>query len=271
MLKQMLLTGVMSLGFGLTSAQAAQQVEEKEKPVRVSSVVVEKKDVLEQYPTLKKPNKEVPVDELLRELNEAKEREIREHDEYLRKQFIESERKRIEQERLARIEQERVARIERERVARIERERQERIKRVEHERQERIERESEQRKPDQTSTQQSKPVTTSEQAVSSLNIEFTYYTALCDSGCTGITATGLDVRNTTYYQGMRIIAVDPGVIPLYSIVRFELNGMMVKAIALDKGGHIKGNRIDMLVSSEREASALGRGTKRVEILRLGDK
>src|SRR5690606_1324618 len=44
--------------------------------------------------------------------------------------------------------------------------------------------------------------------------EATFYTAFCPTGCTGITATGIDVRNTIYYEGKRIIAVDPKVIPL---------------------------------------------------------
>lgn len=99
-----------------------------------------------------------------------------------------------------------------------------------------------------------------------IDIEFTYYTAFCDTGCIGVTASGYDVSNTIYYEGMRIVATDPSVIPMYSILEFEFNGDIIKAIALDTGGSIKGNRIDMLVSSRKEAYALGRNMKEVTIL-----
>lgn len=102
-----------------------------------------------------------------------------------------------------------------------------------------------------------------------INAEFTYYTAFCDTGCIGVTASGYDVSSTIYYEGMRIVATDPQVIPMHSILEFEFNGEIVKAIALDTGGAIKGNRIDMLVGSRKEAYALGRNTKEVTILRLG--
>lgn len=106
------------------------------------------------------------------------------------------------------------------------------------------------------------------QVVKTLYIEFTYYTANC-KGCSGKTYTGYDVRNTVYYNGMRILATDPNVIPTYSIVRFEFNGEMVTGIALDKGGAIKGHKVDMLVATRQEAITLGRQVKKVEILRYG--
>src|SRR5690625_436797 len=50
----------------------------------------------------------------------------------------------------------------------------------------------------------------------------TFYTAQC-AGCSGITKTGYDVRQTVYSEsGRRIIAVDPSFIPLGSIVRVKL-------------------------------------------------
>ena len=51
----------------------------------------------------------------------------------------------------------------------------------------------------------------------------------------------------------RTIAVDPRIIPLGSKV--EINGRIY--IAEDTGGAIKGNRIDMCVSSHSEAYAKG--------------
>lgn len=102
-----------------------------------------------------------------------------------------------------------------------------------------------------------------------VNAEATYYIAMCDTGCTGITATGVDVRGSIYHEGMRVIAVDPNTIPLYSIVEVTVNGSTFKAIALDTGGDIKGNRIDILVGSTSEARKLGRNSATVKILRSG--
>lgn len=100
---------------------------------------------------------------------------------------------------------------------------------------------------------------------------FTYYTANC-KGCTGITATGIDVRNNATYNGMRIIAVNPNVIPYWSIVQVTLdNGHTFKAIALDTGGKMRQspNYIDVLVNNEAEAYTNGVDTGTIEILRKG--
>lgn len=97
----------------------------------------------------------------------------------------------------------------------------------------------------------------------------THYSSTCD-GCSGITATGVDVTRTIYENGLRIIAVDPRVIPLSSIVRVKYaDGMTFKAIAGDVGGAIKNRRIDVLVASENEAYQLGKQTVTVTILKDG--
>lgn len=97
----------------------------------------------------------------------------------------------------------------------------------------------------------------------------TYYGPDC-AGCSGTTATGIDVSRTIYANGLRVIAVDPRVIPLGSIVRVEYaDGTTFKAIAGDTGGAIKGRRIDILVSSENEAYRLGKQTVTVTILKYG--
>lgn len=97
----------------------------------------------------------------------------------------------------------------------------------------------------------------------------THYTYRCD-GCSGITATGIDVTRTIYEKGLRIIAVDPRVIPLGSIVRVKYaDGTTFKAIAGDVGGSIKNRRIDVLVASESEAYRLGKQTVTVTILKNG--
>lgn len=100
--------------------------------------------------------------------------------------------------------------------------------------------------------------------------EATAYVALCDTGCTGITATGVDVRNTIYHAGHRVIAVDPSRIPLGSIIRVNLaDGTSFIATAQDTGGHINNYRIDLLVSSVEEAWAFGRQSVGIQILRNG--
>lgn len=101
-----------------------------------------------------------------------------------------------------------------------------------------------------------------------INVEATFYTAFCDTGCTGVTATGLDVSSTIHTpEGLRVIAVDPGVIPLGSTVRVTLaNGDSFTAKASDTGGAIKGNRIDVLVSDEATAYKLGRQAATVEVI-----
>ena len=89
-----------------------------------------------------------------------------------------------------------------------------------------------------------------------MNFKATAYTSTC-KGCTGITYTGFDVRNTIYKDGQRIIAVDPDVIPLHSRVEIDTGNRLIEAIALDIGGAIQGNKIDLLVETEDEAYRWG--------------
>lgn len=98
------------------------------------------------------------------------------------------------------------------------------------------------------------------QGTTSVNFEATAYTAFCSTGCTGVTATGLNVANTIYApSGRRIVAVDPVVVPLGSVVLVTLaNGQSFEAQAEDTGGAIKGNRIDILVATHAEAVNFGR-------------
>ena len=61
-----------------------------------------------------------------------------------------------------------------------------------------------------------------------------------------------------------IVAVDPRVIPLHSILFVEGYGL---AIAADTGGAIKGNRIDVCVSSRSEMANWGRKKVKVHVLK----
>lgn len=92
----------------------------------------------------------------------------------------------------------------------------------------------------------------------------------------GITATGADLSGHTLHSA-RAIAVDPNVIPLGSKVRIRfydeslsyLNGIYR---AVDTGGAIKGNRVDLFfgdtqsVEPSREALSFGRREAKLTIL-----
>lgn len=77
-------------------------------------------------------------------------------------------------------------------------------------------------------------------------------------GTTDITVTGFQTD-----CGLPIIAVDPLIIPLYSIVAIKGLGAF---IALDTGGLITGNRIDILFQAKEEALEFGVRQKEVKIL-----
>lgn len=100
-----------------------------------------------------------------------------------------------------------------------------------------------------------------------INVIATAYIARCREGCTGVTATGVDVTKSIYYKGMRIIAVDTNFIKLGSIVEVNIDGEKFKAIALDTGGKIKNNKIDLLVGSEDEARRFGVKNATIRIIK----
>jgi len=93
-----------------------------------------------------------------------------------------------------------------------------------------------------------------------------YYTSSC-KGCTGITKSGVNIKNTTTYDGYRIVASDNGVIPLWSIVEIQTPSETFKAIVLDSGGAIKGRKLDVLVSTTKRAIELGRHDVKLRIIR----
>src|SRR5690625_5021823 len=96
-----------------------------------------------------------------------------------------------------------------------------------------------------------------------MTVEATAYTAYCD-GCIGVTYNGTDVRNTIYHpSGHRIIATDPSVIPLGSIV--EIEGFNELFVADDIGGKIKGYKIDILMKTTDEAYQWGRRVVEIRI------
>jgi uncharacterized protein YabE (DUF348 family) len=87
-------------------------------------------------------------------------------------------------------------------------------------------------------------------------VNSTAYTASCN-GCSGTTATGVNLRAN---PNAKVIAVDPSVIPLGTKVYVEGYGY---AVAADTGSAIKGNKIDVFLSSK--SAAYRWGSKRVKI------
>lgn len=94
----------------------------------------------------------------------------------------------------------------------------------------------------------------------SMYMSSTAYTAFC-AGCSGITRTGIDLRSNPH---LKVIAVDPSVIPLGTKVHVEGYG---NAIAGDTGGAIKGNKIDVFLPEHSAAIAWGRKQVKVTILK----
>lgn len=103
------------------------------------------------------------------------------------------------------------------------------------------------------------PAQESKSVSKEITVEATAYTAYC-AGCSGITATGIDLRSN---PNRKVIAVDPRVIPLGSRVYVEGYG---EAIAGDTGGAIKGTRVDLFMASQSSALNWGRKTVKLQIL-----
>ncbi len=93
-----------------------------------------------------------------------------------------------------------------------------------------------------------------------LYVSSTAFTASCN-GCSGRTATGIDLRAN---PNIKIIAVDPSVIPLGTKVYVDGYGY---AVAADTGSSIKGNKIDVFFATKTEAYRWGRKTIKIKILK----
>ncbi|WP_409367432.1 LysM peptidoglycan-binding domain-containing protein [Lysinibacillus sp. 38-6] len=100
---------------------------------------------------------------------------------------------------------------------------------------------------------------TNNMASKEIIVEASAYTASCE-GCSGITATGIDLKAN---PNTKVISVDPSVIPLGSKVYVEGYG---EAIAGDTGGAIKGKRIDVFFPSQQDAINFGVKQLKVTIL-----
>lgn len=97
-----------------------------------------------------------------------------------------------------------------------------------------------------------------------------YYGMDC-VGCTGRTASGYNTAGRTTYNGMTVLAADTSVLPLRTKVRVvNPDGSSYVGIVLDRGGAIKGRKLDVLVSSEAESARHGRHQTQVYVIEYGD-
>ncbi len=92
-----------------------------------------------------------------------------------------------------------------------------------------------------------------------MTVVATAYTASCN-GCSGVTANGTNLRAN---PNLKVISVDPSVIPLGTKVWVDGYG---EAIAADTGSAIKGNRIDVFISDQAAANNWGQRTVTIKIL-----
>ncbi|MED4071655.1 3D domain-containing protein [Priestia endophytica] len=111
------------------------------------------------------------------------------------------------------------------------------------------------KKPAQTEDKGSEP-----ESGKVLYVQATAYSYEETNANGGLTATGLNIKTD---PNMKLIAVDPNVIPLGSKVWVEGYGV---AVAGDTGGAIKGHIIDVLQPSKSAALAWGRKNIKVKIL-----
>jgi 3D (Asp-Asp-Asp) domain-containing protein len=88
----------------------------------------------------------------------------------------------------------------------------------------------------------------------------TAYTANC-GGCSGRTRTGINLRSN---PNMKVIAVDPRIIPLGSKVYVEGYGY---AVAADTGSAIRGYKIDVFFPEKSSAFQWGRKRVKVKIIK----
>lgn len=88
------------------------------------------------------------------------------------------------------------------------------------------------------------------------------YTPYC-VGCSGITASGKNVKVSQTHNGYKIVAAPPQ----YKFgTRMYIPGFG-NAIVLDRGGAIKGNKLDLLVRTKSQAYAWGRKNVTVTVYR----
>lgn len=104
-----------------------------------------------------------------------------------------------------------------------------------------------------------------------MNFISTAYVSDCP-GCTGYTYwKEWDVRNTIYSpQGYRVVASDPNIIPMGSLVKIRYGDTEFTARVMDIGSAIQNRKIDLLVNSESEAFQWGVKNIEIKIIEWGE-
>ncbi|VXC80175.1 3D domain protein [Bacillus mycoides] len=211
---------------------------------------------------------EAKVREMEKEKEEARAQEIAKAKEEAKVREMEKEKEETKAQEIAKAKEEAKAReIEKakeEAKAKAKAKAQEIAKAKEEAQAREIEKAKEEAKAKEATKTQEVSKNNTQSAKRELTVVATAYTAdPSENGTYGgrvLTAMGHDL---TANPNMRIIAVDPKVIPLGSKVWVEGYG---EAIAGDTGSAIKGNRIDVLMGSKSKAMNWGRQTVKVKVL-----
>ncbi|PIE96303.1 enterotoxin [Bacillus fungorum] len=237
-----------------------QEVTKPKEEVKVQEVAKPKEEVKVQEVT--KPKEEVKVQEVAKPKEEVKAQEIAKAKEEAKAQEIAKAKEEAKAQEIAKAKEE--AKAQEIAKAKEEAKAQEIAKAKEEAKAREIAKAKEEAKAREAIKTKEESKNNTQSAKRELTVVATAYTAdPSENGTYGgrvLTAMGHDL---TANPNMRIIAVDPKVIPLGSKVWVEGYG---EAIAGDTGSAIKGNRIDVLMGSKSKAMNWGRQTVKVKIL-----
>ncbi|MEB9529270.1 cell wall-binding protein EntB [Bacillus anthracis] len=237
-----------------------QEVAKPKEEVKVQEVAKPKEEVKVQE--VVKPKEEVKVQEVAKAKEEAKAQEIAKAKEEAKAQEIAKAKEEAKAQEIAKAKEE--AKAQEIAKAKEEAKAQEIAKAKEEAKAQEIAKAKKEAKAREALKAKEESKNNAQSAKRELTVVATAYTAdPSENGTYGgrvLTAMGHDL---TANPNMRIIAVDPKVIPLGSKVWVEGYG---EAIAGDTGSAIKGNRIDVLMGSKSKAMNWGRQTVKVKIL-----
>ncbi|UBR31832.1 SH3 domain-containing protein [Bacillus sp. SD-4] len=237
-----------------------QEVAKPKEEVKVQEVAKPKEEVKVQE--VAKPKEEVKVQEVVKPKEEAKVQEIAKAKEEAKVQEIAKAKEEAKAQEIAKAKEE--AKAQEIAKAKEEAKAREIAKAKEEAKAREIAKAKEEEKAREALKAKEESKNNVQSAKRELTVVATAYTAdPSENGTYGgrvLTAMGHDL---TANPNMRIIAVDPKVIPLGSKVWVEGYG---EAIAGDTGSAIKGNRIDVLMGSKSKAMNWGRQTVKVKIL-----
>ncbi|MFJ8418052.1 cell wall-binding protein EntB [Bacillus wiedmannii] len=243
-----------------------QEVVKPKEEVKVQEVVKPKEEAKVQE--IAKPKEEAKVQEVVKPKEEAKVQEVVKPKEEAKVQEVVKPKEEAKVQEVAKAKEEakvqEVAKAKEEEKAReiAKAKEEEKAREIAKAKEEEKAREIAKAKEEEKAREESK--NNIQSAKRELTVVATAYTAdPSENGTYGgrvLTAMGHDLTSN---PNMRIIAVDPKVIPLGSKVWVEGYG---EAIAGDTGSAIKGNRIDVLMGSKSKAMNWGRKTVKVKIL-----